>query len=118
MLFYSFLPTSIQEEHAVIENKKGKVTLIPKGNSRIVLNGNEISSKKELHHHDRLMFGSSNLYVFHHPKDYAAQQKKGQTVPQPTFDSAQEEIAENSGLKALMGGLQNDEGKGRSRKVK
>lgn len=52
----------------------------------------------------RVLFGSNNLYAFHHPSDLAAQQKKKKEVPTPTFESAQEEIAKNSGLSSMMSG--------------
>lgn len=44
------------------------------------------------------MFGSSHLYVFHHPKDEATQLKKGKPIQEPTYSSAQEEIAKKTGL--------------------
>ena len=44
----------IQPQHALIENNKNsKVTLKPCPGAKILLNGNEIKDKKELHHHDR-----------------------------------------------------------------
>ncbi len=49
------------------------------------------------------MFGSNNLYVFHHPSDYASQLNKGKVVSLPSYDSAQDEIAEVSGIKSLFG---------------
>ena len=51
----------------------------------------------------RVVFGTNNIFVFHSPSDYAKQQKEGKEVATPTYDSAQEEIAEVSGLKALFG---------------
>merc|ERR1712226_793895 len=77
--------------------------LIPSKGAKVVLNGNAITSKKELHHNDRLLFGSSNLFVFHHPQDYAKQQKSKKVVDTPNFESAQEEIAKNSGLAKFTG---------------
>ncbi|KAI0211658.1 Kinesin-related protein 1 [Lamellibrachia satsuma] len=45
---------SIQPEHALVENDgKKKVTLLPLPGAKVVLNGNEIKDKKELHHNDR-----------------------------------------------------------------
>jgi len=44
------------------------------------------------------MFGSSHLYVFHHPQDAARQEKEGAAVPKVSFDAAQEEIAKNKGF--------------------
>ena len=54
--------------------------------------------------HFRILFGSNNLYVMHHPADYAKQTKsKKPPVDKPTYETAQEEIAKNSGLAKLAG---------------
>lgn len=44
------------------------------------------------------MFGSSNLFVLHHPAELDQANKSGQVVEKVTFDMAQEEIAQNSGF--------------------
>ena len=57
------------------------------------------------------MFGSNHLYVLHHPRDpemlkkKAEAQKSGEVAQEstPTYETAQEEIAKNSGF---YGGLQ------------
>ena len=46
----------------------------------------------------RVSFGPNHLYVFHHPQDYAKKVNAGEKVDTPTFDTAQEEIAKQSGL--------------------
>jgi hypothetical protein len=45
-----------------------------------------------------VLFGPNHLYVFHHPKDASKNQKDGKPEETPTFDSANEEIAEKAGL--------------------
>lgn len=45
-----------------------------------------------------MLFGPNHLYVFHHPKDASKNQKVGKPEETPTFDSANEEIAEKAGL--------------------
>ena len=52
----------------------------------------------------RVLFGSTNLFVFHHPQDFATQEKDKKVVPAPSYDSAQEEIAKNSGLSKFTSG--------------
>ena len=85
-------------------NEKNKVVLKPCANAKVLLNGNEIKDKKELHHNDRVMFGHNHFFVFHHPQDMAKQQKsKAGVTPTPSYDSAQEEIAKNSGITKLAG---------------
>ncbi|KAK7012042.1 Kinesin-like protein kif28p [Biomphalaria glabrata] len=88
----------IQKEHATLTNKKGTVTLKPLTGAKITINGKPVTAEVELHHNDRVLFGPSHLYVFHHPQDEAKQIKAGKVIEKPTYDSAQEEIAKESGL--------------------
>jgi len=99
----------MQAEHALIVNTEGEVTITPVGTAKIFLNGNEILEKKVLHHHDRMLFGSNNLFIFHHPEDYSVQQQKGEVEATPTYEDAQEELAETSGLAAFLGEGQDKE---------
>lgn len=95
---------NIQPEHASVTNKGGVVKIKCVGNSRVVINGQSVSKEQQLHHNDRVLFGNSHLYVFHSPQDYAKAQKDGKKIDTPSFEQAQEEIAENSGMAALLGG--------------
>ncbi|KAI0212276.1 Kinesin-like protein KIF28P [Lamellibrachia satsuma] len=96
---------SIQPEHALVENDGNKkVTLLPLMGAKVVLNGNEIMDKKELHHNDRVMFGITNLFVFHHPQDLAKQQIENKTVATPSYVSAQQEITQKFDLSKFMSG--------------
>ncbi|XP_041367866.1 kinesin-like protein KIF28P [Gigantopelta aegis] len=89
---------SIQKEHAVVENNKGVVKLVPIPGAKITVNGEQIKASKELHHNDRVIFGSNHLYVFHHPQDEAKQIKQGLKIETPTYNSVQEELAQHTGL--------------------
>ncbi|CAH1788618.1 unnamed protein product [Owenia fusiformis] len=105
---------SIHKEHAVISNKKEKVTILPVGGAKVVLNGDEIREEKQLNHHDRVMFGTSHLYIFHHPKTYATWLKNKDAKaqePKPTFEEAQAEIAENSGFMGISSGIKSKSNK-------
>ena len=44
------------------------------------------------------MFGSSSIFVLHHPKELEEKQKAGVKLEEITYDLAQEEIAQNSGF--------------------
>ena len=44
------------------------------------------------------MFGSSHLYVFHHPTEAKVFKDKGQLI-EVSYEMAQEEIAKNAGFK-------------------
>ena len=43
--------------------------------------------------------------MLHHPQDLSKQEKNKKVVPAPTFDTAQGEIAKNSGLNRLTGSV-------------
>lgn len=49
------------------------------------------------------MFGSSSLYVLHHPKELEINKKNGVHLEEITYDLAQEEIAANSGFDMAKG---------------
>lgn len=54
----------------------------------------------------RVLFGSSHLFVFHHPRDAELLKKDNKSQSddkKPTFEEAQKEIAEQSGLTDLLG---------------
>ncbi len=52
----------------------------------------------------RLLFGNTNLYVFTNPAQEEALRKKKKDLTPPTYESAQEEIAKNSGMSKLTKG--------------
>ena len=62
-------------------------------------------------YHIRIMIGSNHLYVLHHPKDYqrlvASAPEAEAQLEAPTYESAQQEIVEASGL--LSEGLTEDD---------
>jgi len=64
--------------------------------ARTLVNGDPVSAEKlQLHHNDRLMFGTTQLYVFVNPKERDA---AGKAYPTATYEMAQEEIAAKSGF--------------------
>ncbi len=63
--------------------------------SRILVNGQPVTQKTDLDHNDRMMFGTTQLYVYANPKERDASKEKFVT---PSFDMAQEEIAASSGF--------------------
>ena len=50
-----------------------------------------------------MQLGSKHLYVFHHPQDVAKNPNKNKAEETPTYSSAQEEIAANSGFDMKKG---------------
>ncbi|XP_033759938.1 kinesin-like protein KIF28P isoform X2 [Pecten maximus] len=89
---------SILPAHAVVTNKNSNISIKPLEKAKILVNGQRIIKDTQLHHNDRLLFGANNMYVFHHPQDEAKSMKEGKKTETPTFDSAQEEIAQKAGL--------------------
>lgn len=75
-------------------HKDGVFTLETFPNARTLRNGKAVTSEtKTLKHGDRLVFGTTQFFVFCNPKDPAAKEKR----EEPTFEMAQAEIAQKSG---------------------
>ena len=84
---------SISDLHCKIMHKDGAFTLETFPNARTLRNGKSVTTEtKVLKHHDRLLFGTTQFYVFCNPKD-----TKDCKVVDPSFEMAQAEIAEKSG---------------------
>jgi len=89
----------LHEQHAFIrQDKKHHHVFVKQGEKdcRILVNGEAITEEVELHHNDRLVFGSTQLWVFQNPKEKGIDKKK---YPPITFEYAQEEIAAKAGIK-------------------
>ena len=94
----------VHQQHALIRHdKKHHQVFIKPGerDCRILVNGDAITSETELHHNDRLVFGSTQLWVFQNPKEKGIDGKK---YPPITYEYAQEEIAAKAGIKVDSGG--------------
>lgn len=101
---------NILPEHATITNSSNKVTLTPLNSAKVLINGRPLTSAVQLKHNDRILFGSSHLYVFYDPAGVAALEKTGAKDEPPTYEAAQAEIAEQSGLKELTNSAASDSG--------
>ncbi|KXJ25651.1 Kinesin-like protein KIF1A [Exaiptasia diaphana] len=86
---------NVQKEHCEVTIAGDKITITPIGDAKLLINGEPITEEEELEHHDRVMFGSSHLYVFHHPKQADKSTIKAESI---NYEMAQEEIAQNSGF--------------------
>lgn len=89
---------NIQKEHCEIKNEDSKkITIRAIGDARVLVNGEPVDDdeEEELHHLDRVMFGTSHMYVFHHPAEVESSSVKQADI---TYEMAQEEIAKNAGL--------------------
>lgn len=80
------------EKHAAITNKGGKYSIERYGDARVVRNGKLLTAPSELNHLDRLVFGTTQYFVFTEPAKNAANQ------PYYDFQAMQDEIGRESGM--------------------
>lgn len=62
---------------------------------RILVNGTAIAGETDLDHNDRLVFGSTHLWVFQNPLEPGVNKKQ---YPPVSYEYAQEEIAAKAGI--------------------
>lgn len=99
---------SILADHATVMHKGNSITILAHPDAKLMINGKPTHDEIEIHHNDRVMFGSSSLYVLHHPVELEKKKKAGAGVHvgEITYDLAQEEIAANSGFDMAKSGGQ------------
>eukprot|EP00048_Salpingoeca_helianthica_P001914 m.52729 g.52729 ORF g.52729 m.52729 type:complete len:981 (-) comp11792_c0_seq1:836-3778(-) len=97
----------ILDKHAIVTYDGTKIFIkkaVPE--AKILVDGSPLRSEgAELHHHSRVMFGSSSLFCFTLPSERDAAATAGQVLHTPTYEDAQHEIAEKSGLMRHRAGL-------------
>lgn len=95
--YITMIGPGIQEQHAVMTlERDGKVNIKPVNTDcRILVNGSPIQGETTLCHNDRLVFGSTQIWVFQNPTE---RDKTKMKYPEITFEYAQEEIAAKSGI--------------------
>ncbi|XP_066503711.1 kinesin-like protein KIF14 [Hoplias malabaricus] len=59
----------IADEHCVISNIKGTVSITPMKNAKTFVNGNLVSEATVLHHGDRVILGGDHYFRFNHPAE-------------------------------------------------
>ncbi|XP_078377646.1 kinesin-like protein KIF28 [Oculina patagonica] len=89
---------SILSEHATVTHKGDTITILAHPDAKLMVNGKPTHDEIELHHNDRVMFGSASLFVLHHPVEYENKKNEGVKLEEVTYDLAQEEIAASSGF--------------------
>ncbi|XP_076437363.1 kinesin-like protein KIF28 [Babylonia areolata] len=93
--------------HAELREEGGKYSLEPlEKNMRLMLNGKAVVEKTAIKHNDRIVFGTTQYFVFCNPKERDASKTP---FPEVTFELAQEEIAKRSGFDVNMGNKTRDE---------
>nr|XP_022323498.1 kinesin-like protein KIF28P isoform X1 [Crassostrea virginica] len=92
----AFKGPSVVAKHAIIRDDGGKFTIEACDvTNRLLQNGKAVVSKQPLKHNDRLIFGTTQYFVFVNPKERDASKEK---FPEVTFEMAQEEVAKKSGF--------------------
>uniref|UniRef100_A0A8C7LGX3 Kinesin-like protein KIF14 n=1 Tax=Oncorhynchus mykiss TaxID=8022 RepID=A0A8C7LGX3_ONCMY len=59
----------IADDHCVISNVNGEVSIIPIENAKTFVNGNLVSETTVLHHGDRVILGGDHYFRFNHPAE-------------------------------------------------
>lgn len=59
----------IADQHCVITNMQGTVSILPMQNAKTFVNGNLISESTILHHGDRVILGGDHYFRFNHPTE-------------------------------------------------
>ncbi|KAK7487439.1 hypothetical protein BaRGS_00021280, partial [Batillaria attramentaria] len=98
----------IMGRHAELRQEAdGKYSLEPlEQNMRLLLNGKAVVNKMPLKHNDRIVFGTTQYFVFCNPAERDAAKEPW---PEVTFEMAQEEIAKRSGFDVNMENKSRDE---------
>uniref|UniRef100_A0AAY4EXC4 Kinesin-like protein KIF14 n=1 Tax=Denticeps clupeoides TaxID=299321 RepID=A0AAY4EXC4_9TELE len=61
--------TLIADQHCVISNERGTVSITPMENAKTFVNGNLLSASTVLHHGDRVILGGDHYFRFNHPRE-------------------------------------------------
>ncbi len=79
-----------------ISEKKDKVTIAPcEKDCRVLVNGTAITGDTKIEHNDRIVIGSTHMWVFQNPLEKGIDKK---VYPPITYEYAQEEIAAKAGI--------------------
>jgi hypothetical protein len=96
---------NLLERHACVEFNDGVLTMEKASEgSKILVNGEQLEAKTELHHHDRLLIGSTHLFCVEHPHEREAGIAGGKKWTTPHYADAQAEIAAAAGITTGTGG--------------
>eukprot|EP00118_Oscarella_pearsei_P011068 m.71435 g.71435 ORF g.71435 m.71435 type:complete len:1006 (+) comp35741_c0_seq3:25-3042(+) len=97
-----FTGLNIRPKHVVFSVKGAQVTLQSCPDAKTIVNGKPLMGERDLHHLDRILFGSNHMYVFKNPKKLSSQDPTV-TEEMVSWDFAQKEIAQARGFQAATG---------------
>ncbi|KAL1302431.1 hypothetical protein AAFC00_002824 [Neodothiora populina] len=65
--------SKILHDHCVFENVDGVVTVLPKDNAAVMVNGQVVTQPKRLHSGYRIILGDFHIFRFNHPQEARAE---------------------------------------------
>ncbi|XP_055498421.1 kinesin-like protein KIF14 isoform X3 [Leucoraja erinacea] len=65
----------IADDHCIIQNLKGAVSIAPIGDANTYVNGHHITESTALHHGDRVILGGDHYFKFNHPLEVQSGQR-------------------------------------------
>ncbi|KAL9031000.1 MAG: hypothetical protein Q9196_000938 [Gyalolechia fulgens] len=68
--------SKILKDHCTFENTDGFVTLIPKENAAVMVNGLRVGEPKRLRSGNRIILGDFHIFRFNHPQEARAERKE------------------------------------------
>ncbi|KAI8089150.1 uncharacterized protein BX664DRAFT_332300 [Halteromyces radiatus] len=68
--------SNIQDEHCWFDNDNGVVTLHPKNDSLVMVNGMRISEPRRLHSGYRIILGNYHIFRFNHPEEVRRERER------------------------------------------
>ncbi|CAO3589237.1 unnamed protein product [Absidia cylindrospora] len=84
--------SNIQDEHCWFNNDDGVVTLHPKSDSLIMVNGMRTSEPRQLHSGYRIILGNYHIFRFNHPEEVRRERERAGTPATPALASLSTEI--------------------------
>eukprot|EP00049_Salpingoeca_infusionum_P003562 m.67899 g.67899 ORF g.67899 m.67899 type:complete len:1053 (-) comp12180_c0_seq1:499-3657(-) len=87
---------NIRKKHALIRNENGTFMIEPASpTAQIRVNAQPVTAPQELKHHDRVIFGSNNVFLFVNPVDMTV---RDGTPDKVTWSFVQEELMAAAGV--------------------
>ncbi|ORZ11074.1 hypothetical protein BCR42DRAFT_454115 [Absidia repens] len=84
--------SNIQDDHCWFNNDNGVVTLHPKSDSLIMVNGMRTSEPRQLHSGYRIILGNYHIFRFNHPEEVRRERERTGTPATPALASLSTEI--------------------------
>ncbi|CAO3631695.1 unnamed protein product [Cunninghamella blakesleeana] len=84
--------SKIDDDHCWFDNINGVVTLHPKKDSLVMVNGMRISEPRQLHSGFRIILGDFHIFRFNHPEEVRKEREKAASMLISTSDCQQQPL--------------------------